>query len=94
MLPQSLTSLHVKFDCDSRSGIRKGVLPAGLLQLKLEHWSQPLSSTARPASLTELDIRCLCDYPLPSLPPQLQALAIGGEFNQPLEDVLPVSLRG
>ena len=69
------------------------MLPASLQQLKLERWRQSLSAIALPASLVELDIRYLDDYPLPALPPQLQVLRIGGAFRQPLTGVLPAALR-
>ena len=46
-----------------------------------------------PPSLTELRIDNLSDHALPALPSQLEVLAIGGSFNQPLTRVLPADLR-
>ena len=93
VLPQSLTFLHLTSGFDSGSAIGVGVLPVSLQQLWLYEWTQPLSHIALPASLTELDILNLADYPLPALPPQLEVLAIGGSFNQPLKHVVPSTLR-
>ena len=93
VLPQSLTSLHFTYGFDTRCGIGANVLPSGLLKLKLYEWTLPLSHIALPASLTDLDIRSLSDHPLSALPPQLQVLAVGGAFSQPLTGVLPPTLR-
>ena len=93
VLPQSLTSLQLTFGFNTEAPIGVGVLPASLQRLQLDEWRQPLSHLAMPALLTDLSIQYLCDYPLPALPPQLQVLAVGGAFSQPLTGVLPASLR-
>ena len=92
VLPHSLTSLRLMYGFDTRWAIEEGVLPANLQQLSLHEWSLRFS-IALPASLTSLSISWLSNAPLPVLPPQLELLRIGGEFNQPLTGVLPSSLR-
>ena len=92
VLPPSLTSLHLHHDLGTRA-IAAGVLPVGLRKLTIKKWELPLSHIAPPASLTELDIMLLANSRLPALPPQLEALCIGGPFNWPLTGVLPSSLR-
>jgi len=93
VLPQSLTSLALTKGFDTRWIIRSNVLPSNLQRLELQEWTLPLSNIVLPASLTELDIRWLSNHLLPALPPQLQLLAIGGAFNQPLVNALPSSLH-
>jgi len=93
VLPESLTSLQLLYGFDTRWTIGKNVLPSNLQRLELHEWTLPLSNIVLPASLTELDIRWLSNHLLPALPPQLQLLAIGGAFNQPLVNALPSSLH-
>ena len=93
VLPQSLTSLHLAWGFDTRWAIGTDVLPSHLHKLQLHQWTLPLSDIALPASLIELEVRWLSDHPLPVLPPQLEVLAIGGAFNQPLTGILPPTLR-
>jgi len=93
VLPESLTSLELIHGFDTRWAVEESVLPSSLLRLKLYEWTLPLSDLALPASLTELDIASLSNYPLPALPPQLELLAIGGGYDQPLTGKLPASLR-
>ena len=91
VLPQSLTSLELTRGFDARCG--ETVLPSNLQRLELDEWKPRLSNIVLPATLTELDIRWLSNHPLPVLPSQLEVLAIGGAFSQPLIDALPSSLR-
>ena len=93
VLPQTLMSLHLTGGFDTASTICEGALPASLLSVKADVWTQALSDLALPASLVELHIHSLSDLPLPTLPSQLQVLDIGGAFNQPLAGLLPSSLR-
>ena len=93
VLPESLTSLQLTSGFDTQSSIGAGVLPASLQRLEVDEWKLPLSRIVLPPSLIELDIHSLSNYRLPVLPPQLQVLAIGGAFNQPLTGVLPSGLR-
>ena len=93
VLPSSLTSLRLHYGFSHTCPIGEGVLPAGLRRLEVDEWSLPLSSLALPASLIELGVRRLANCALPVLPPRLEVLCIGGNFNQPMVGVLPASLR-
>ena len=93
VLPQSLTSLYLTSGFSTELPIGEGVLPACLQRLKVDEWTQPLSHIALPASLTNVVIHRLSDHPLPALPSHIQCFAVGGAFNQPLNNVLPAGLR-
>jgi len=95
VLPESLTSLRLTSSCDTGYGIgsRVDVLPCNLQRLDIYKWVLPLWLLTLPAALTELTIHHLHDFPLRNLPPQLQRLSFGGDFNQSLTGLLPSSLR-
>jgi len=93
VLPQSLTSLELSYDFESRIDSEVGVLPSNLKRLDLAEWTRSLSIAALPASLTELDLHSISNHPLPVLPSHLEVLRISGAFDYPLTGVLPSSLR-
>ena len=70
------------------------VLPSSLKALQMHSFNYPIEPGALPSGLTHLVVK-MFNQPLKvgSLPPSLVSLDLGYLFSQPLEGVLPSSLR-